>query len=259
MANNHAGQHANDRQGIELRCDCGLKDVKLAEKTGQRRNASHREHENRQGQRDHRVRLAQARQIIDPLHHASAAPHAEDAGERANIHEQIDGQVDQYRADTGLRTDRQAEQRIADVTDRAVSHKALDVALVYGGEGTQDHRGDGNENNDLLPLRQKIAKRPNHDPHEQCHPRNLRGNCEEGRDRRWCTFVDVWGPHVEWHGGHLEGQAREDKYDPEDHAGARTFGPSVSKHLGHDLKAGGAGETVNQRHAVKQHSGRHSA
>ena len=36
----------------------------------------------------------------------------------------------------------EADQRIADMADRAVGHQPLDVALVDRGDGAEHHRGD---------------------------------------------------------------------------------------------------------------------
>ncbi len=38
------------------------------------------------------------------------------------------------------------------MADAGIGHQALDVGLADGGEGAEQHRGDGDEDDDLLPL-----------------------------------------------------------------------------------------------------------
>ena len=56
---------------------------------------------------------------------------------------------------------------------------------------------------------------------EQRHRRDLGRGGEEGGDRRRRAFVDVGRPHVERHGGDLEGETRDQEHEAEDQADAR--------------------------------------
>ena len=53
---------------------------------------------------------------------------------------------------------------------------------------------------------------------EHGHGRHLRRRGEEGRDRRRRAFVDVRRPHVERHGGDLEGEPGDQEDQAEDQA-----------------------------------------
>ena len=63
--------------------------------------------------------------------------------------------------------------------------------------------------------------------HQQRDRRDLRRGGEEDRDRRRRAFVDVRRPHVERHGGDLEGEADQHEHDADDQAGRVPLG-SVS-------------------------------
>ena len=58
-----------------------------------------------------------------------------------------------------------ADQREADVADRRVGHQPLDVGLTDGGERAKQHRSDGDEPDDLLPLRFDAGKGADQDAH----------------------------------------------------------------------------------------------
>ena len=91
-------------------------------------------------------------EILDLLDHAPVAPHAQDDGEGADIHEEIDRHVDEDAAHARWAAGGEADQGIADMADGAVGHQPLDVVLIDGGEGAQHHRGDGDEPDDLAPF-----------------------------------------------------------------------------------------------------------
>ena len=78
--------------------------------------------------------------------------HQQDAGEGADIHDQVDRHVDDHAAHALRGAGGETDQRVADMADRAVGHQALDVLLIDRGEGAQHHRGDRDEDDDLLPL-----------------------------------------------------------------------------------------------------------
>ena len=67
------------------------------------------------------------------------APHRLDAGEHAEIGEDIDGQIDQHAARAQRRARRQAQQRIAHMADGAIGHQALDVLLADRRDRAQRH------------------------------------------------------------------------------------------------------------------------
>ena len=88
--------------------------------------------------------------------------HRQDAGEGAEGHEQIDRQIDEHGLRARLGVGGDADQRIADVADGGVGHQPLDVGLPDGREGAEQHRGDGEEDDDLLPLRPDAGKGREH-------------------------------------------------------------------------------------------------
>ena len=64
-------------------------------------------------------------------------------------------------------------------------------------------------------------KAPISDADEQRHRRHLGRGGEEGGDRRRRALVDVGRPHVERHGGDLEGEAGQQEDQAEDQAELR--------------------------------------
>ncbi len=76
---------------------------------------------------------------------------------------EIDREIDEHGLRAGFAVGRKADERVADVADRRVGHQPLDVALADGGEGAEQHRGDGEEHDDLLPLRARCRESPTAD------------------------------------------------------------------------------------------------
>ena len=93
---------------------------------------------------------------------------------------------------------------------------------------------------------------------EDCDGRNLGRGGEQSGDRCRRAFVNVGRPHMEWHRRDLEAEAGEQKYQAEDKTDAGTTG-SLPGGLRDAGKIDRAGETVDQRTAVKQHSRRQRA
>ena len=75
------------------------------------------------------------------------------------------------------------------------------------------------------------------------------------RDRRRRALVDVGGPHVERHRGNLEAEPGEQEDQAEDQPDTG----AALRRLGDAGKIDGAGESINQRGAIEQHSGRQRA
>src|SRR3546814_14941480 len=72
--------------------------------------------------------------------------------------------------------------------------------------------------------------------------------CSSDLHRRWRAFIDVRGPHVEWHGTDLERQARDHEDDAEQQADI-----DLARHRRGDAREiGGARETIEQRDAEEQ-------
>ena len=228
----------------------------LGEEAGERRNAGQREHQDGQHRRHDGFRRRQAGEVLDQLDIAFLlAPHGEDAGERAEGHDHVDQHVERYAADAGLGAGRQADERVAHVRDRGIGHQALDVRLADRREGAEHHGRDGDENDDLLPVDRDRLERLGHDANEHRHGRHLGRGREEGRHRRRRALVDVGRPHVERHGGDLEGDAGQH----EDEAENQAERGAVRLERGGDLrKLDMSREAVDQRHAVEQHARRQS-
>ena len=198
-----------------------------------------------------RVRDRPARSAIVSMIEA-AALHRQDAGEGAERHGEIERQVDQHALDAVHRAGGEADQRIAHMADRGIGHQPLDVGLADGGEGAERHRGDGDEDDDLLPLRQDGGEGDDDGPHQHAHRRHLGRRGEEGRHRRRRALIDVRRPHVERHGRDLEGEAGDQEDEAEDQPD-RGHGRAID---GGDAGEGdGAGEAVDQRGAIEQHAG----
>ena len=92
------------------------------------------------------------------------------------------------------------------------------LRLADGGEGAEQHRGDGEEDDDLLPLRRDAREALQQRAQQQRHGGELGRGGEEGGDRRRRALVDVGRPHVERHGGDLEGEADQQEHEADDEA-----------------------------------------
>ena len=138
------------------------------------------------------------------------------------------------------------------MADGGIGHQPLEVALADRREGTQRHRGDGDEDDDLLPVGRRRLEGFQHHAQDQRHRRHFRRHREEGRHRRRGALVDVRRPHVERHRRDLEGQAGQDEDQPEDQAELA----SGAADGGGDLpEIDAAGIAVGQRDAVEHHAG----
>ena len=250
------GEHADDGERIEAGIDGGEEDVPLAEEAGEPGNAGQREHQDRQDRRHHRIGRGDAGDVVDVLDIALLAAHGQDEGEGAERHRQVDKHVDDDAAHAGFRVGGKADQREAHVADRRIGHQPLEVALADRGEGAQHHRGDRDEDDDLLPVGGDRLERAHGDAHDQRHGRHLGRSGEEGGHRRRRAFVDVRSPHVERHGRDLEDEAGEH----EDEAEHQPELPLRPRQRGGDgLEAGVAGVAVDQADAVEQDARRQRA
>ncbi len=167
------------------------------------------------------------------------------------MHE-IDRHVEQDAANADRGAGGQADQRVADMADRAVGHQPLDVALVDRGEGAEQHRQDGDEPDDLPPFRGEAAERLDEKADEERDRGDLRRHREERRDRRRRPLVDVGRPHMERHGRDLEGEPDRDEHDADDETDRRA---AIGEELGEAIEARRPGEAVDQRGTVEQHAG----
>ena len=93
------------------------------------------------------------------------------------------------------------------------------------------------------------------DAHEHGDAGDLRRGGEERRHRRRRALIDVGRPHMERHRGDLEAEAGEQKHQAEDQPDAAHLPPTL-RDAG---EADRAGEAVDQRRAVEQHSRRQRA
>ena len=234
-----------------MRIDRGQEHVPLPPEPGERRDTGQREHQDGQDGRHDRVGRGEAGEIADLLDIALLAPHGEDEGERAQRHHQVDQHVDGDAAHTGLAVGGEADQRIAHVADRRIGHQALDVGLADGSEGAERHRGDRDEHDDLLPVGGDRLEGPHRHAHEKRHGGHLRRGGQEGGHRRRRAFIDVGRPHVERHGGDLEGKAGQHEDQAEHQAELALAAPERRGDL---MEAGVAGVAVDQRDAVEQHA-----
>ena len=111
-----------------------------------------------------------------------------------------------------------ADQRVADVADGRVGHQPLDVGLADGGEGAEAHRGDGEATPPAATAAPMPAKAPSVTRISSAMAASLGRGGEEGGDRRRRALVDVGRPHVERHGGDLEGEADQQEHEADDQA-----------------------------------------
>ena len=124
------------------------------------------------------------------------------------------------------------------------------LRLADGGQRAEQHGQDGHQDDDLLPLHQQMAERGGHDPHQQGDGGHLRRSGQERGDRRGRAFVDIRRPHVERHGGDLEGEAGDDEHEADNQPWRAVR--RIGQHLGDLAELHGAGKAVDQGNAVQQ-------
>jgi hypothetical protein len=194
--------------------------------------------------------------IADLLDIAILAAHGEDEGECSERHHQIDEHVNRDAAHAGFRVCREANQREAHMTDGRIGHQSFDVLLANGRERAKRHRGDSDEDDDLLPVGRNRLEGTHGDAHQKRHRSHFRGSGKEGRYRRRRAFIDVRRPHMERHGRDLECETCKHE-DQTEHEAKLTL--ATGKGSGNGVEAGVARVAVDQRDAVEQHAGRQSA
>ena len=129
-----------------------------------------------------------------------------------------DGEIDDHAFDALRGAGGEPDKREAHMADRAIGHQPLDIGLPDRGEGAEPHRGDGEEGHDLLPFDGDGREGRDQGANGQ-RKRGELGRCGEERgDGRRRAFIDVRRPHMEGHGGDLEGEARHQEHEPEDQA-----------------------------------------
>ena len=109
------------------------------------------------------LRAAQAGEILDVLDIAILRAHRQDAGEGAKRHDEIDRHVDGDALDARDRARGEPDERKTHMADGRIGHQPLDVALADGRKGAERHRGDRDEDHDLLPLGQDRRESRDHD------------------------------------------------------------------------------------------------
>ena len=129
------------------------------------------------------------------------------------------------------------------------------LRLADRGEGSQHHRCNRNEYDDLLPFMGNAGKCHNGGTREDGNAGNFRRSGEESGDRRRRSLVDVRRPHVEGHRGNLEAKADEQEHKAEYETNTR----AALRCLGNPGKIDGAGEAVDQRSTIEQHPRRKRA
>ena len=167
-----------------------------------------------------RMGAGEARELVDGFHHAARAPHREDHREGAERHGDVDRHVDEHTLHAFRCAGGKPDQRETHMADGGIGHQPLDVALADGRERAEQHRGDGDEGDDFLPLRGNAGKGHDGNAHEHGDAGDLRRGGEERRHRRGRAFIDVRRPHMERHGGNLEAEAGEQKHQPENQPAA---------------------------------------
>ena len=178
-------------------------------------------------------------------------PEHGDHGEAADHHEGVGEQVVEGRADPPGRGGLQAEQDEAGVVDRRVGQHPLDVPLDHGQPGADQQGDDGQHVDDRLPVGPQHPERGDEDPQQGGEAAHLGHRGHEPGHRRRRALVDVGRPHVERHGGHLEGEADQQQGHPgQQHpvGGHHVVGQEVGD-LG---EVGGAGGAVDEGDAVDE-------
>src|SRR3546814_20430937 len=104
----------------------------------------------------------------------------------------------------------ETDQHEADIVDRRISEQALDVLLPDRADRAENARGERQEDDDLLPRRDRRtpgAHRIDPDAHQTRNRRDLPCPCEDGRNRHWSAFIDLRGPTRDSPGPALAAQA----------------------------------------------------
>ncbi len=135
--------------------------------------------------------------------------------------------------------------------DGGIGHQALNVRLSDRSNCTKEHRHNGKEGNDLLPVTHISAKGVMHNARKQGHCRDLRRGREERGHRRWRPFVNVRRPHVERRGGYFERKARDQEDEAKDQAERRL----MPRCFDDPREQRRSREAISQRRTIKEQAG----
>ena len=117
-----------------------------------------------------------------------------------------------------------ADQREADMADRRIGHQPLDVGLPDGREGAKHHRGDRQEDDDLLPLRgTKPAARACVKRSSSAMAATFGAPAKNAVTGVGAPSIDVRRPHMERHGRNFEREPDEHEHEADDQADVRAM------------------------------------
>src|SRR5215216_6701187 len=251
-------EHDQQLQGQGVAVNSRLEDHELGVPAGGRGDAGQREQEGRHGDPEGRGAAGQAGVVGDQVGWLALADQGDD-GERAQVGEGVDQQVDEHGLEgllahrrVGGRADRERDQHVAGLGDRGVGEQADHVGLSQGDHVAEQHGEGGQDGEGWRPVAGVGGE--GHEGHleEAGEPGRLGGDRQVGGHRDRGALVGVGGPEVERGRRHLEGEAGDDQ-EHAHHGGRLVAEPGQALGDGAELER--PGEAVDQAHA-EQHYGR---
>ena len=156
--------------------------------------------------------LCEAGVVLDRFAADVARSHHDDDGEDAEVHEDVDQQVQHDAGDAVWPSGDQAEQYESGVRDAGIGQHALDVGLHEGDETAKRHGQHRDHGDDNDPDIRRRGHGVEEDAQQDGEGGGLRPHRHEGGDGRRCPLVDVRHPHVERHRADLENQAGDQEH-----------------------------------------------
>ena len=248
---NHAGDQAQQHQGIQARLPAHPKQVDLAEEASQGRNATQGQQRHTQTQGQQGIFLVKPRVFAD-LIRARAQGEQNHAGETAQVHEQINQQVKHHAGVAVGGVGQQPDRHEAGLPDRGISQHPLHAGLGQGHHVPQHHTQNGQGREHKVPLFRHQRERRHQQANGQGEPSRLGTHGQKGHHRSGRAFIHVGSPLVEGHSRNLEGNPR-DREDQRHHNPNLGRGRVAGNPGGNFAQAGvAAREAIKQRSAVEE-------
>ena len=227
-----------------------LEQHELRHEAGQQRHPAQREQRRRDHEREVRLRLRQAAEVLDLLG-PRAVVEGDHRDEHGEVGDQVSAEVQQQRRTRRFRHRRDGHQHEADLADRGVGEQPLDVRLLDGDQVPHDHRRHGQRREHPLPVRLRGLQRGAEQREHERERRRLRGRRDVGGDGQRGALVRVRRPHVERYGRGLETEAGDEEREAEQEG--RSANHTALERRGDGVVGRRAGGAVDEAQAVEQH------
>ena len=221
----------------------------LPEEARRRREPGEREHRDRHRPRQQRPVRAEPVERRDPVAQPGLALARDDHRERGQVHQQVDREVEDDRADPELRGHDDARDHVARLRHRRVREQPLERGLPDRAHVADHDRHDREHGQRRRPDVGRADHGDVEEADDHAERRRLRRDRHERGDRRRRALVDVRRPLVERRHRGLE---REPGHDQRDAGQQQRVAARRLDALGDLAEARPAGRAVDEREPVEQ-------